>query len=92
MRVKEFLKNVSEQIMRLNEIEPQIPDIVIKLYNIKFKNEPETISKPECTNGLAEIKIFLEEQPSELPIELPPVIELPPPIELSRTSKKPVFH
>jgi hypothetical protein len=58
MRVKDFLKNVSEQIQRLNEISPAVPDAVITDYNVKFKDEPQTISKPEIVNGLVDIKIY----------------------------------
>lgn len=97
MRVKDFLKVVSEQIQRLNEIQPQISDKVILEYNKKFKNEPPTISKPECVNGLVDIKVYLEhEQPTFLmdgafvlnpppaPPSTPvlPVKELPPPEEI----------
>lgn len=94
MRVKEFLKNVSEQIHRLNEIQPQVPDQVILLYNKKFINEPSTISKPEMCNGLAEIKIFLDEQE---PVSQVPVVEVQPtitelPRPLKETVKKPAFH
>lgn len=60
MIVKDFMKTVSEQIQRLNEIQPQIPDKVIIEYNRKFKDEPNTISRPEITNGLVDIKIYLE--------------------------------
>jgi hypothetical protein len=62
MNVKAFLKVVSEQIQRLNEIQPQVADAVINAYNIKFKDEPQTISRPEITNGLVDIKIYEEEQ------------------------------
>jgi hypothetical protein len=58
MVVKEFVKNVSEQVQRLNEISPIIPDIIITEYNKRFKDEPSTISKPECTNGLVSINIY----------------------------------
>lgn len=61
MRVKDFLKVVSEQIQRLNEIQPQISDMVIVEYNKKFKDEPHSISRPEITNGLVDIKIYLED-------------------------------
>jgi len=74
MNVKDFLKVVSEQIQRLNEIQPQVADTVIKAYNLKFKDEPPTISRPEITNGLVDIKIY-EEEKIEMP--LPPV---PPPV------------
>jgi hypothetical protein len=55
------MKTVSEQIQRLNEIQPQVPDYVIREYNIKFKDEPSTISRPEITNGLVDIKIYLDQ-------------------------------
>jgi hypothetical protein len=92
MMVKQFLKSVSEQIMRLNEIEPSVPDAVIAAYNIKFNNEPDTISKPECTNGLAEIKIYLEQEPItiESPVETFPLNPSPEPTVEKK--KKPVFH
>ena len=62
MKVKDFLKVVSEQIQRLNEIQPQIPDIVIGDYNKKFADEPNTISRPEIVNGLVDIKIYIENE------------------------------
>jgi hypothetical protein len=84
MNVKDFLKVVSEQIQRLNEIQPAIPDAVINDYNRKFKDEPPTISRPEITNGLVDIKIYQGETPPSTPAPPPtPVIEvdsLPPPI------------
>jgi hypothetical protein len=72
MNVKDFLKVVSEQIQRLNEIQPQVSDLVIKQYNEKFKDEPPTISKPEITNGLVEIKCFVE--PTAPPPPEPPTV------------------
>jgi hypothetical protein len=70
MNVKDFLKVVSEQIQRLNEVQPTIPDAVIKAYNEKFKDEPPTIARPHETNGLVEIKIFLDEATAE-PVTAP---------------------
>lgn len=75
LNVKEFLRNVSEQLQRLNEIQPQIPDSIITLYNKHFKDEPNTIEKPTIVNGLYEIKICLDdletstETPSQKPSE-----------------------
>lgn len=71
--VKDFLKMVSDSITRLKEIEPQIPDKVISEYKIKFKDEPGTISKPEETNGLAEILVY-----QGLPETPPPEPNHPP--------------
>jgi hypothetical protein len=90
MAVKTFMKIVSENIQRLNEIQPQVPDSVIKQYNQKFKDEPDSISKPEITNGLVEILVFNEPPPPPPPT---PVIEVlqsqaPPPLVLEEPKKK----
>jgi hypothetical protein len=92
MNVKDFLKGVSEQIQRLNEIQPQIPDLVILDYQRKFKDEPNTISKPEITNGLVEIQIFkdppeVEEPPQHGLVSLPTMV--PPPPEPTPTPPTP---
>jgi hypothetical protein len=87
MNVKDFLKVVSEQIQRLNEVQPAIPDAVILEYNKKFKDEPPTISRPEITNGLVDIKIY--EEPAVEKIEMPEpiaVVRAPTP-----DKKKPAF-
>jgi hypothetical protein len=91
MSVKAYMKIVSESIQRLNEIQPAVPDSVIKQYNLKFKNEPDTISKPEITNGLVEILVFNEPAPPAPPptpvievLQLPP----PPPLVLEEPKKK----
>jgi hypothetical protein len=80
MSVKAYMKIVSESIQRLNEIQPQVPDSVIKQYNQKFKDEPDSISKPEITNGLVEILVFNEPiPPAPPPSPAIEVRELPPP-------------
>lgn len=56
--VKEYLKFISAECQRLNETQPQVPDAVIKMYNEHFKDEPNTISRPEITNGLVAIQVF----------------------------------
>lgn len=61
MGPKDFLKVCSEQIQRLNEIQPLVADAAIKAYNIKFKDEPPTISRPECTNGLVDIRVYIDD-------------------------------
>jgi hypothetical protein len=85
--VKDFLKSVSEQIQRLNEIQPLVPDIVIKAYNEKFKDEPNTISKPEITNGLVDIKVFVDEVVQPTSVIEPIVVE-----PLVKETKKPAFR
>jgi hypothetical protein len=57
LAIVEFIKLIKEQLERLKEISPQIPDDIIKDYKTKFDSEIE-ISKPEITNGLDKIEIF----------------------------------
>jgi hypothetical protein len=91
MNVKDFLKVVSEQIQRLNEIQPQVSDQVIKLYNEKFKDEPTTISKPEITNGLVEISVYLEPQVERSTVPDKPVVNIT--VEpIKEPPKKPAFR
>jgi hypothetical protein len=59
MKAKDMLKIIREQSERLSEISPQIPDAIIKLFNDKFHEDKE-ISKPEITNGLDPIHVYVE--------------------------------
>lgn len=70
MYVKDFLKVISQEIQRLNEIQPQIPDTVIKAYNVHFKDEPDTIARPEVTNGLVSITIYNEPEPPAVQVDM----------------------
>ena len=69
MNVKDFLKGIQEQMIRLNEVSPNISDAVIADYNKRFDDEPETIAKPEMCNGLSEIKVYME--PPSNPLIVP---------------------
>lgn len=65
MAAKDMLKNVRDQLDRLEETSPQIPDIVIKRFKDKFGNSTPDVSKPEITNGLDPITVFVENGDSE---------------------------
>ena len=76
MKAKDMLKIIRDQLERLNEISPQISDPIIKKFNDKF-HDVTNISKPEITNGLDPITVFLEEDvkadtPSSVVIKLSP--------------------
>jgi hypothetical protein len=60
MKASDALKVIREQLERLGEISPQIPDEIIKQFNLKFEDTTPNISKPEITNGLDPIKIYVE--------------------------------
>jgi hypothetical protein len=59
MKAKDMLKIIREQLERLSEISPQIPDPVITLFNAKFHDQ-KNVSKPEITNGLDPIHVYVE--------------------------------
>ena len=73
INVKDFIKIVSESVVRLNEIQPQIADTAIKEYVQKFKSyiEDGKIAIPSEVNGLVEIRPYVEQEPSDI-LEPPP--------------------
>jgi hypothetical protein len=71
MKANDALKIIREQLERLGETSPQIPDEVIRAFNAKFEDSTPDISKPEITNGLDPIKVYVEN--SELLTPVPSV-------------------
>jgi len=59
MKANDALKIIREQLERLSEISPQIPDQIIGDFNHKFHDQTD-VSKPEITNGLDPIKVYIE--------------------------------
>jgi hypothetical protein len=94
----EFLKLIKNELERLKEISPAIPDDIIAEYKNSF-SEYKEVSKPEICNGLDNIHIYseMEEQQieskraslnlSHFALPLPPP---PTPIEEPPVSKIPV--
>ena len=59
MVARDLLKTTREQIQRLEEVSPQIPKHIIRLFKRKFpKEENPELSMPESTNGLEPIHVF----------------------------------
>jgi hypothetical protein len=56
IRAKDMLKMIRETVERLLETSPAVPEHIIKLFNLKFKNDNE-VSHPEMTQGIAKVKI-----------------------------------
>jgi hypothetical protein len=95
----EFLKLIKNELERLKEISPAIPDDIIAEYKSNF-SEYKDISKPEICNGLTSISPYneVEEQQIEskraslnlshfaLPLPLP-AIEEPPPSKIPVVKK-----
>ena len=59
MKAKDMLKIIREQLERLAETSPQIPDPIIAMFNAKFHDQTN-VSKPEITNGLDPIHVYVE--------------------------------
>jgi hypothetical protein len=83
MKAKDALKIIREQLERLSEISPQIPDQIIKDFNEKFHDQKD-VSKPEITNGLDPISVYVEnsEKLSPMPdskIDVKILSQPPPP-------------
>lgn len=84
MKAKDMLKIIREQLERLAETSPQIPEPIIAVFNEKFHDQTN-VSKPEITNGLDPIHVFVENSESFTPdgksrVEvkmIPPEVTLP---------------
>jgi hypothetical protein len=57
LKPEEFLKLIKEQLERLREVSPQIPDDIIKQYKQEFSNYTD-VAKPEICNGLDKIEVY----------------------------------
>jgi len=58
MNAKDTLKMVREQLDRLQETSPPIPDDIIRLFNKRFEKGTDDVSKPLETNGLDPINVY----------------------------------
>lgn len=91
--ISDFLKLIKEDLERLKEISPQIPDNVINDYKNKFDIENyNQVSKPEICNGLTSIIPFNElveatSNRNSIKIEISPEIQLTEQIKLNEDKK-----
>jgi len=63
---KDILKITRDQIERLMEISPAVPELIVKKYKETFKDSVN-VAQPEIINGLKKIEInkFVERKPEE---------------------------
>jgi hypothetical protein len=67
MRPNELLKTVTNEINRLKETSVALPEMTIEAFKKRFsEHKYASISKPEITNGLSEIKVYSEDKDSSL--------------------------
>ena len=62
MEAQDMLKVVRDQLDRLHENSPQVPDGVIRKFKSQFGNTTPDLSKPNITNGLDPIQVHKEGQ------------------------------
>lgn len=66
MGAKDLLKTIREQIQRLEETSPQVPEHIIKRFLRKFpKKDYPDLSMPEALNGLESIRVYGHDGRSE---------------------------
>ena len=61
IRAHDFLKMVRDNLDRLHETSPAVPDVVIADFKNHFEHTTPEVSKPEITNGLDPIDIYVDE-------------------------------
>jgi hypothetical protein len=79
MLAKDFLKTIREDLDRLNETSPAIPDNIIQMFKDKFEDSTPDVKKPEITNGLDPILMY----------PLPPDENVEPPTSVKRVTTSP---
>jgi hypothetical protein len=58
LAAKHFLKEIREQIDRLNETSPPIPQVVIDTFRVKLSNLKEDVSVPEICNEITAVQVY----------------------------------
>jgi hypothetical protein len=76
MTPKDMLKIIRDQLDRLLETSPQIPDTVIERFREKFYKTTPNVTKPEITNGLDPIHVYHDESSPRFKIRSPPAIKI----------------
>jgi hypothetical protein len=70
MAARDMLKVTRDQLDRMQETSPQIPDDIIQAFQKKFGDTTPEVSKPGITNGLDPIEVYIDESltPSRLSV------------------------
>lgn len=58
----DMLKMIRDELDRLHETSPQVPDQIIQEFRMKFGETTPEVSKPEITNGLDPIEVYTDEE------------------------------
>ena len=55
---KHFLKEIREQVDRLNETSPPVPQVVITSFKVNMKNLKDNVSVPEICNEIRNVEVY----------------------------------
>jgi len=61
IRAQDFLKVTRDQLDRMYETSPEVPDVVIAHFKKLFGDTTPEVSKPDITNGLDPIEVYVDE-------------------------------
>ncbi len=79
---KHFLKEIREQVDRLNETSPPIPQKAIDAFSVKMKNIGSNITLPEICNQIHNVEVYRGKN-VEVVIENPLHAHQPPAVDAS---------
>jgi hypothetical protein len=64
---KHFMKEIRQQVDRLNETSPPIPQIIVDKFQLSMKNLKDNVSLPEICNSIHNVEVYrgknVEEEP-----------------------------
>jgi hypothetical protein len=69
-----MLKIMRENVERLLETSPSVPESIIAKYKVKFKHETD-VAHPEITNGIPKIEINTEEKLEQEEVVIPVAVK-----------------
>ena len=71
IRARDMLKIVREQVERLAETSPPIPEFIVEKFKKNFRKDYKDIAQPDITNGLRRIRI------NQTGVVSPPILKTP---------------
>jgi hypothetical protein len=90
---KHFLKEIREQIDRLNETSPAVPQIIIDKFRVSMKHLSTNVSVPEICNDIRNVDVYRgsnREEPEEEKVPVPEAkIEIVNPMYQQQTQHQP---
>ena len=77
INAKDILRLTKDNIERLLEISPSIPESIIRRYKAEFKERYPDIAHPDITSGLRKVIVNSSERPKQVPTQVPAQVDPP---------------